>query len=435
MEGASSYQYNRFDRTSFSSLIKLTNVEKMNKMGEGSIYEDSYKALGKFIRAYTFFNLTMSVGDIPYSEALQGESTVYNPKYDTQEEVFKGIILELQEAAELFGGGRDFPGDPIYNGDVVKWQKACNGLLLKVLTHLWKKTGNADLKVTETFSNLVITNQLMESNDDNFQLVYSDVEVEHYPFYNSSFRRYPIMSSTIVAKMREYNDYRLFYFAEPSDYQLLAGKLPTDTSAYIGVNPSDDFNSISAKYAVGKISPINKRYYSLASCEPTFLVSYAEQCFIIAEGILRGWTPGDAADYYGKGVRSSMQFVADHTPDDVLYHHGKKITSTVIDNYLAGAKVALTGSTEEKLHKIFQQRYFLGFMQDGWNSYYEYRRVGYPVLPVNSLTNLNSVKTQLPLRWMYPEKELSNNREKVEEAISRQFGGNDDVNEVMWILQ
>jgi len=56
-------------------------------------------------------------------------------------------------------------------------------------------------------------------------------------------------------------------------------------------------------------------------------------------------------------------------------------------------------------------------------------------LPVNELTNLNSVKTQLPRRWLYPSKELSNNRSQVEEAITRQFGGNDDVNELMWILQ
>ncbi len=74
-------------------------------------------------------------------------------------------------------------------------------------------------------------------------------------------------------------------------------------------------------------------------------------------------------------------------------------------------------------------------MQDGWNSYYEFRRVGYPVLPVNELTNLNAVKAQLPRRWLYPAKELSNNRAQVEEAISRQFSGNDDVNELMWILQ
>ena len=46
----------------------------MVELSKGSIYEDSYLALAKFIRAYTFYNLTMSVGDIPYSEAGKGES-------------------------------------------------------------------------------------------------------------------------------------------------------------------------------------------------------------------------------------------------------------------------------------------------------------------------------------------------------------------------
>jgi hypothetical protein len=435
MEGMTDYQYNKFDRTSFGSLIKLVNVEKMIDLAKGSIYEDSYLGLGKFIRAYTFYNMTMSVGDIPYSEAAQGETGIYNPSYDTQKDVFLGIIRELEEASDLFGKGRDFTGDPIYGGDVIRWQKAANSLILKILTHLWKKTSDPDLNVISTFDRIFKANLLMSSNNDNFQLVYSDIEVEYYPFYNSNFRKYPIMSSTIVSKMREYNDYRLFYFAEPAEYQLLGGKLESDTSAYVGVNPSDDFNSISAKYAIGKISAINKRYYALASGEPTYLLSYPEQCFIIAEAILRGWTTGDAQEYYDNGVRAAMNFVADNTPDDVLYHHGRKITADVIENYLTGPKVAFTGTTEEKLNKIFQQRYFLGFMQDGWNSYYEFRRVGYPVLPVNELTNLNSVKTQLPQRWLYPSKELSNNRSQVEEAITRQFGGNDDVNELMWILQ
>jgi hypothetical protein len=435
MEGMTDYQYNKFDRTSFGSLLKLTNVEKMVELSKGSIYEDSYLALAKFIRAYTFFNLTMSVGDIPYSEAGKGESGVYNPVYDTQKDVIIGILGELEEAAALFATGRDFPGDPVYEGDVRNWEKATNNLRLKILSHLWKKTADNDLNVASTFEQIVSEGNLMESNDDNFQLVYSETEVENYPFYNSNFRKYPIMSSTIISKMREYNDYRLFYYAEPSEFQILGGKQPSDTSAYIGVNPADDYNTISAKYAIGKISAINKRYYALASGEPTFLLSYPEQCFIISEAILRGWLTGDAEAYYENGVRAAMSFVADHTPDDVQYHHGRKITDEVIDNYLGGPKVAFTGTTDEKLKKIFQQRYFLGFMQDGWNSYFEFRRVGYPVLPVNELTNLNAVKTQLPLRWLYPSKELTNNRAQVEEAINRQFAGNDDVNETMWILQ
>lgn len=435
MEGATSYQYNKIERTGFGSLINLTNVEKMNEAAKGSVYEDSYLALGKFLRAYAFYNLTIAVGDIPYSEALLGESSVYNPKYDSQKDVFIGILNELEEASALFGTGKDFPGDPIYKGVVKKWQKVTNAFELKVLTHLMKKTSDPDLKVIERFNAIVTSNQLMTSNSDNFQLVYSSVKVEYYPFYNSSFRSYPIMSTTIVDKMKEYEDYRLFYFANPAAAQISAGKLVSDWDAYVGVDPSDDFSSIGVKYSAKQISGINQRYYALDKGEPTYLLSYPEQCFIISEGILRGWTNGDAQVLYEAGIRSAMLFVANNTPNDVKYHHNMKITTATSDTYIAGPLVAFTGTVDEKLQKIYQQRYFLGFMQDGWNTYYEYRRTGYPVLPINPLTNLNSVTSQLPQRWMYPSKELSFNRANVEAAINSQYAGNDDVNELMWNLK
>jgi hypothetical protein len=243
------------------------------------------------------------------------------------------------------------------------------------------------------------------------------------------------MSTTIVDKMKDYQDYRLFYFAEPSAAQITAGLTAKNWDAYVGVNPSDDFNTISTRYNAKEISGINARYYKLKQGEPTFLLSYAEQCFIIAEGILRGWVSGDAKSFYDKGIQAAMLFVSSNTPDDVTYHHGMKITTANINTYIGSTKVKLTGTNEEKLQKIFQQRYFMGFLQDGWNTYYEYRRTGYPVLPINPNTNLNSDKNKMPMRWMYPEKELSYNRENVEEAINRQFAGNDDVNELMWILR
>ena len=130
-----------------------------------------------------------------------------------------------------------------------------------------------------------------------------------------------------------------------------------------------------------------------------------------------------------------MLFVANSTPDDAQYHHGRKITSDIINAYIASPAVAFTGSTEEKLNKIFQQRYFIGFLQDGWNTYFEYRRIGYPQLPINEQTNLNSIPSKIPVRWLYPSNELSYNRQNVEEALYRQFNGNDNVNELMWILK
>jgi hypothetical protein len=435
MEGATSYQYNKIERTDFGPFIDLTNVKKMTEAASGTIYENSYTALGKFIRAYTFFDLTLRVGDIPYSEAVLGEYGLFNPKYDTQKDVFTGILNELDEAAGLFAAGINFPGDPVFGGDVVKWQKASNNLSLKILTYLWKHTDDPGLNVVERFNAIVTAGPLMESEEDNFQLVYSDLEVEHYPFYNSNFRLYPIMSTTIVDRMKELQDPRLFYYAEPSGKKITEGLQAEEWDAYVGVDPSEDFNIISQKYSANEISGINRRYYELQEGEPTFLLSYAEQCFIISEGILREWTGGDAAKYYNDGVRAAMSFTAGNTPESPDFSHGRRITPEIIENYLQLPGVKYTGTTEEKLNLIYLQRYFIGFMQDGWNTYNEYRRTGQPVLPVNPLTNLNTLTDRIPMRWMYPSKELSYNREQVEIAINRQFDGNDDVNELMWIFK
>jgi hypothetical protein len=435
MEGATDYQYNKLGRTSYSDLVNLTNVDKMIEEAKGSVYEGTYTALGHFVRAYTFLNLTLAVGDIPYSDALKGEEGLYNPEYDTQKDIFLGILDELEEASRLFGEGRNFDGDPVYGGDIIKWQRATNALALKVLTHLWKKTSDTDLNVAARFDEIMKSNKIMQSNNDNLQLVYSSIEVEFYPFYNSSFRKYPIMSTTIVDKMKELNDYRLFYFAEPALAMTNEGIPANDWDAYVGIDPSDDFSEISMHYVAGEVSGLNPRYYALPQGEPTFLLSFAEQSFIIAEGILRGWTAGKVEDYYLAGIRAAFNFVADNTPNESQYHHDMKITAAVITTYSNNPLVALTGALEEDLEKIFQQRYFLGFMQDGWNSYYEYRRVGYPPFPINQLTNLNSLSDRLPVRWMYPQNELSYNHENTEKAINRQFSGNDDVNELMWILQ
>lgn len=54
MEGARALQYNKFDRTYFTTLVKLTNVKKMEEAAKGSFNEDSYIALGHFLRAYIF---------------------------------------------------------------------------------------------------------------------------------------------------------------------------------------------------------------------------------------------------------------------------------------------------------------------------------------------------------------------------------------------
>lgn len=82
-----------------------------------------------------------------------------------------------------------------------------------------------------------------------------------------------------------------------------------------------------------------------------------------------------------------------------------------------------------------EQKYIASFMQLPYQPYYDYRRTGYPVLPINPETSLNfNAPDKLPVRWQYPDTEISYNTENVEEAIERQYGS-DEVNKLMWILK
>jgi hypothetical protein len=74
-------------------------------------------------------------------------------------------------------------------------------------------------------------------------------------------------------------------------------------------------------------------------------------------------------------------------------------------------------------------------MQFLGDPYLDYRRTGYPVLPINPSTNMNTLTDRFPVRYLYPQKERTANLENLEEAIKRQYPKGDDVNELMWILQ
>ena len=377
----------------------------------------------------------LAMGDVPYSDALQGETGNITPKYDSQKDVMLQILDDLEEAYTLFGQAKKFDGDPVFGGDVNKWQKTVASFELKVLMNLSRVADDADLKVKERFATIVSNKKLMESNDDNYQLVFSEKKGQRYPMYKDDFNynMYPMLSSTIVDVMKQNQDYRLFYIAEPSDAKVKAGIDASSWDAYIGVNPSLPFHEISEKYSSDNFCNLNLRYKNNAAGEPFITVGYADQCFILAEAAVRGWISGSADTYYKKGIEASMRFIADHTPEN--YAHGRVLTDEVIADFLQNPAIQLTNGEADGLEMILTQRYLAWFLHSPWNSYYEYRRTGYPKLPINPETSLNEVKTELPQRWMYPESESQYNKANLQEALERQFNGSDDRNKKMWILQ
>jgi hypothetical protein len=382
----------------------------------------------------------MRVGDIPYSDALKGKSKsnpIYKPKYDTQKEVFVGILNELDEANRLFNDGSNFEGHPVYDGDTKKWQKLVNTFELKVLINLNKKTDDSDLDVIQRFKDIVNNRPIFESNADNFQLVYSDKEGQRYPWneQGNQFLQYSMISSFLIGKLKKRKDRRLFYYAQPSPVQLKNGKNAAEWGAYKGVNVAAPYDSIKRIASTDDWSNVNLRYVDRPEGEPTFLLSYAEMNFILAEAAARGWISGTGKNYYNKGITASMHFIKNNTPDESDYNHDMPITDSYINQYLKSPEVKYASSFNSRLKQIILQKYIMDFLQEPYNAYFEFRRTGYPKLPVNPKTNLNTDKNKFPMRWKYSQDELDNNSDHVHKAINRQFGGNDSYNAIMWILK
>lgn len=436
---ANEEQYNKLNRSEyFDRLIVLNNIDKMIELATSEELKNSYTALGHVIRAYRFFELTMQVGDVPYSQALQGEKKgIIKPEYDAQKDVFLGILNELDQADELFAKGVNFGGDPVYGGNVQKWRKMANTFQLKVLMNLYRKTDDNDLKVKTRFQQIVNSRPIFAGNEDNFQLKFFDKAGEKYPFYKEGNQSYVyiMLSSVLVDTLKSLQDKRLFYYTNPSPVKIENGMAVTDWNAYIGLDPSMLYSNLTQIAGSRDYSTINDRYLELPAGEPIYLLSFSEMKFILAEAAIRNWITNDAETYYKDGVIAAMKFVTDNTIDDARYHHNMPITDDYVRNtYLKQAAVTFAAGTEQQLKQVWQQKYLSTYLQEPNNAFYEYRRTGYPRFPVNPASNQNIPSDKIPVRWLYPQKELDYNGVNVTNAITRQYG-NDNVNALMWILK
>ncbi len=429
-DGESAGQYYKWDRSDFGSYSRMKDVTKMIEEAE-RINSNAYIALGKFFRAYYFLNLTLTFGDVPYSEALKGESQgeYVPPVYDPQKEVFKGILKELDEANRLLTGENAIiAGDIIYKGDVTKWRKAINAFRLKVLMMLSKKENESDLALKATFAQIVANEPLFTGNEDDAQLVFLDQQGNRYPDFNSSgFGSGMYIDSTFIQRLQERKDPRLFVFCTQTKNAEDAGKAVDDFTAYEGGDPAAPYAEVNTKAARGNTSKVKDRYHKDPTTEPLVLIGYAEQQLLIAEGIVRGWVAGNAKTYYDQGVKSSFKF----------YETYAKGLGSYVSEEKANAYLALPVNTlntaaplEQQLEKIITQRYIRSYFQSGWTGFFDHLRTGYP-----SFRRPSGVS--IPFRWIYPLAEYNTNTENVSAAIKRQFGdGNDRISaEPWWVKQ
>ena len=405
------YSWREGDFGNFDILRQVMTMDSLAKASN----QQQYFGIAKFFRALLFAELTEQFGDIPYTHALEGLSGNFAPDYDTQESVYAGILQELEEANNLLDDSKGkINGDIIYGGVASQWKKLVNAFRLRLLIHLSKQEDNTTLNIKSQFQSIISDPgkyPLFTSNADNAQLVFNATAPNNYypDFGYLSLATLVSMEKGFVKILKDRQDPRLFSFAEP-----IGGTGPNIFANYEGV---DAGLTISDQFAASSTaSRIKNRYHDDKINEPLIFLSYAEQEFLIAEGISRGWATGDAKEHYENGVRASMQF------------YGR--SDAEINTYLAGPLVAFNAT--DALSLITIQKHIAFFMNSGWEAFLEQRRTGIPTLSVGPGT-YNDQK--VPKRWIYPQSEYDYNAANLDAAVQRQYNGDDDVNAVMWLLQ
>jgi hypothetical protein len=107
---------------------------------------------------------------------------VYFPKFDTQEEIYNGILSDLQKANELLGSTPEsVSGDILYGGDVAKWKKLANSLRLRYLMRISNRR-NVAADMQAIVSNPATT-PVFGGKSDNAALQYLPTVPNQFPLY------------------------------------------------------------------------------------------------------------------------------------------------------------------------------------------------------------------------------------------------------------
>ena len=334
----------------------------------------NYKGIALALRSWTFLLLTDAYGSIPYKEA----GLKVNPAYNTQKEVYTGLLEDLKQAQSLLNTANGaVTGDLSYKGDITKWKKLVNSLRLRIALRISDRepalAKQAAIDATSDAAGLI------SSNNDIFKFTFTNSPQQNPASAWFETRDDYRISKTMVDKLYELSDPRLPVYAQ----------LPTDASVgkYVG---GGNGLSATAANAQGLAKTSKPGTYFLTSQSPAVFASYSETLFNLAEAVARGYIAGDAEALYKSAITASFnQFgITD---------------AIVITNYLNQPSVQYNAANYAK--SIGTQKW-IAFYGQGLDAFAEWRRLDYPVLVAGPNTLLEG---QIPSRFFYPGTEQSLN--------------------------
>lgn len=481
-----SEQYNAAYWESFytGSRGAIRNITEVIDKWEGNPNFANEVQYARVMKVYMLHRMTDLYGDVPYFEAGRPALTGY-PKYDTQEVIYNDLLKELDEVNTALKNPSsktlfEVKADVIFARDPEKWRKFANSLMLRIAMRLTK----VDAEKAKIWAAKAVANGLFESAADNAMLRHSEAIVTNdsaEPFgkilSNEDVGKFYI-SEFFIDELKGTNDPRIHLIATkctnptvswasgfdfgnstnaaeligfPSGYQ--SGTTIWGIQKEVKVRPFfPDYIDVSKITDTTALSNANKEnaekwrnWESICAFPnrltysrpdvPSMLVTYTENCLLLAEAAERGFIPGGnakAKEYLEQGIRAAMEQFLLYPAAKTLYD--VFLTSAKVDSYVTDALARFSANPLEEIN----WQYYVNTFGDEYETFANWRRTGYPEIksiyaaPHNRPPYTNSISTEIPRRFTYPSNESQNNTMNYNNAVKNLSDGDRMTSRVWW---
>ena len=351
-----------------------------------------YRGIGKLFYAWTFQVITDLWGPAPYSEAFKPE--IREPKYESQQTIYNGILANLDTAIALFSTTSNAirtptTNDLLFGGDMTRWNKLAHYLEARANLRLAYASGED--KVGRANKALTALTGAFTSNADDADFIYPGDDNARNPNYTFQDLEGTFTASNYMLQLlKGRNDPRLPIIYTTIVYDSIKGAgtsrvtFPAKPGTYVGHIAGGD--QTQADSTVSGIGP----FFSNENA-PLNVASFSDQKFTEAEARLIVAGAAAADQPYRDAIRANMMKLG--------------VAPAAIDAYIA-ARPALT-SVANPLEEIITEKYVANFLKtEPWN---DWRRTGYPKIPLVP----QAVIPTIPQRIRAPNSELSSNGAQV----------------------
>lgn len=440
---------NSYQATSWNQCYRAGSyASEIIKNTESDPEKVNLTAAARIIRVLATHYVTDVYGDAPYSEAWMASSNLTLPVYDTQQNLYKSLLSDLDGALGSMNAAKAKPSADIlpYQGDVAKWKKFGYSLMLRIAMRLTK----ADAATAKSYAEKAAAGGTFESAADDAYVIPDNANGYKNNYAGSLMTAadyYQVRwSKTLIDYLSSTSDPRLGVIAEVPQDGLKNNQDATKPgnstpAAQLGLPNGFDLNggatdiTTSPGYPggtgtgtdatpIGKYSRPKTALYGNFNA-PVFVVTYAQTELLLAEAAVRGYSVGgSAAEHYSNGVEGGLLSLAPFGASAV-------IDAGVAATYAAAHPLNVS-STDASLKMINEQYWAtsgaLMNFSEAWNNW---KRSGYPVLtPVVASGNFSN--GAIPRRQPYPTTESTLNGINYKAAVNNLDSKQDNWSAKVW---